>query len=152
MKKQNILLIAAFVIISCFVINNLAFAGETFKNYTIKANEALAKFAKANLEDASYLPEVLAFNNVYPTADVDINKAEFKDIGYSDNDTLLIPPMEALKAIRKAKTDAEKKELVMKFKKINIRDVHFKISILREKLGEGEINGAKKIENKAQDK
>ncbi len=120
-------------LLCCF--NSNSFSEDIFKNYTVKADEILYRFAKLNLGDQSYLTEFLKFNDIN-AADVDANKTKFKDLGLKDGDILLIPTPDILKSIKKAKSDAEKSELVQKFKKIKHSDFYIKISELKSKLKE----------------
>ncbi|HOT76219.1 MAG TPA: hypothetical protein PK467_10555 [Candidatus Wallbacteria bacterium] len=113
-----------------------SYSEELFKNYVVKADEVLYRFAKQNLSDQDYLTEFLKFNSIN-AADIDANKAKFKDLGLNDGDILLIPSLDILKSIKKAKTDAEKNELVQKFKKIKHSDFYVKISELKNKMKEG---------------
>ena len=79
-----------------------SYSEEIFKNYVVKAEEVLYRFAKQNLSDQDYLTEFLKFNSIN-AADIDANKAKFKDLGLNDGDILLIPSLDILKSIKKAK-------------------------------------------------
>ena len=132
--KVTLFAFSCLLILLCGFTSN-SFSEDIFKNYTVKADEVLYRFAKQNLSDQSYLTEFLKFNDI-SAADLDANKTSFKDLGLKDGDTLLIPSLDILKSIKKAKSDAEKSELVQKFKKIKHGDFYVKIAELKNKLKE----------------
>lgn len=133
--KITLVAFSCLFILLCAITAN-SHAEEIFKNYIVKADEVLYRFAKQNLSDSDYLAEFLKFNDI-SMAGVDENKAKFKDLGLKDGDILLIPSIDILKSIKKVKTDAEKSELVLKFKKIRHSDFYIKIGELKNKLKEG---------------
>ncbi len=126
-----------FLFITMCNFNSILYSEELFKNYIVKADEVLYRFAKQNLNDHDYIVEFLKFNSIN-AVDIDANKTKFKDLGLKDGDILLIPSSDILKSIKKAKTDAEKNELVQQFKKVRHSDFYIKISELKSKLKTGE--------------
>jgi len=133
--KITLLAFSCLMILLCGLSQN-SYSEDIFKNYVVKADEVLYRFAKQNLGDQDYLAEFLKFNDI-SAAGIDENKTKFKDLGFKDGDILLIPSADILKSIKKAKSDADKSELVLKFKKIKHSDFYIKIGELKNKLKEG---------------
>jgi|GEM_PF-4716972 len=136
MKKLALLFIMCAFALCAFSFNNLYAANEAFKNYVVKSDETLNQFAKQYLSDDDYIEEFLKFNLI-KSYNLDFNKTKFKDLSLKDGDILLIPSLEILKLIKKAKTESEKTELIQKFKKFKYSDFYVKINDLKDKMKQG---------------